>query len=64
MSFPTAVVCVKCGKAVATMIKPVPAPLNLEFACPNCVSAAAEAKKVTLDSTESWQIVTAELRNK
>jgi hypothetical protein len=64
MSFPTGVVCVRCGKVLATMIKPVPAPLNLEFACADCVSAAAEAKRVTLDSAENWQTVIAELRNK
>jgi hypothetical protein len=64
MSFPTGVVCVKCGKLLATMIKPVPAPLHLEFACSDCVSAAAEAKRVTLDSAENWQTVIAELRNK
>jgi hypothetical protein len=64
MSLPTAVVCVKCGKLLATVVKPIPAPLNLEFACAGCVSAAAEAKKVTLDSAENWQTVIAELRNK
>jgi hypothetical protein len=66
MSIPLAVRCIKCGTFVGAVIAPAEdrlTPLQLEFACMNCVNSAAEKTGVVPSSEDNWRVVIAELKS-
>jgi hypothetical protein len=67
MSLPFNMTCKVCGHAIGTIISPATdhlMPLNLEFACPDCIEKIARSKAITLDSETSWGRVIAELKGR
>jgi hypothetical protein len=67
MSFPFDMNCIKCGREIGKIISPAIArlaPLELEFACLDCIEKVAKSNAITLDSETSWGRVVAQLKGR